>query len=66
MLALEDTVIVIAALIPWSIAGAVPIAAIGATGGCLFYAFYLYLIPLWNWALALAHRHKYERHAKEA
>lgn len=66
MLALEDTVIVIAALIPWSIAGAVPIAAIGATGGCLFYAFYLYLIPLWNWALALAQRHKCERHAKEA
>lgn len=56
MLALEDTVIVIAALIPWSIAGAVPIAAIGANSGCLFYAFYLYIIPLWNWALALVRR----------
>ncbi len=61
MLALEDTVIVIAALIPWSIAGAVPIAAIGAQSGCLFYAFYLYIIPLWNWLLALV-----RRHAKEA
>ena len=61
MLALEDTVIVIAALIPLSIAGAVPIAAIGAQSGCLFYAFYLYIIPLWNWLLALV-----RRHAKEA
>lgn len=55
-LALEDTAIVIAALIPWSIAGAVPIAAIGATSGCLLYAIYLYAIPLWNWATALYHR----------
>lgn len=57
-LALEDTAIVIAALIPWSIAGAVPIAAIGASSQCLFYAVYLYAIPLWNWAAALWCRHR--------
>lgn len=45
---LENTVIVIAPLIPWSIAGAVPLAAIGVPGRCLLYACYLYLIPLWN------------------
>lgn len=43
---LENTVIVVAPLIPWSIAGAVPLAAIGAPEGSLLFSFYLYLIPL--------------------
>lgn len=50
---LEDTVIVIAPLIPWSIAGAVPLAAIGVSGTGLVFACYLYLIPLWNLFLRL-------------
>ena len=54
-LALEDTAILIAALIPWGIAGTVPVAAIGAPMGCMFYAFYLYLVPLWNLITALYH-----------
>lgn len=54
-LALEDTAILIAALIPWGIAGAVPVAAIGAPMGCMFWAFYLYLVPLWNLFAALYH-----------
>lgn len=45
---LEDTVIVISPLVPWSIAGAVPLAAIGAPDQSLLFACYLYLIPLWN------------------
>ena len=38
---LENTVIVIAPLIPWSIAGAVPIASVGAPAACVLAAFYL-------------------------
>lgn len=45
---LEDTVIVIAPLIPWSIAGAVPVSVLGTTDACLPFACYLYLIPMWN------------------
>ena len=32
-----------------------PVAAIGAPMGCMFYAFYLYLVPLWNLITALYH-----------
>ncbi len=52
-LALENTVIVIAPLIPWSIAGSVPLAVIGAPLSSLAAAFYLYLIPLY-WMIAAA------------
>lgn len=55
---LEDTVIVLAPLIPWSIAGAVPVAVIGSTSACLKYACYLYLIPLWNFFAELAKMHR--------
>ena len=54
-LALEDTAILIAALIPWGIAGTVPVAAIGAPMGCMFYAFTCIWIPLWNLITALYH-----------
>ncbi len=47
-IALEDGPVLIAPLIPWSIAGAVPVAAIGASSACLFAACYLYLVPLWH------------------
>lgn len=50
---LEDTVIVIAPLIPWSIAGAVPISVLGTTDTCLIFACYLYLIPVWNLVVEL-------------
>ena len=49
MLALEDTVIVSAALIPWCIAAAVPLAAVSAPVSSLAAAVYLYLQPLWSW-----------------
>lgn len=59
-LALEDTAILLAALVPWGIAGAVPVATIGAPLSCLFYAFYLYLITIWNLLAAVwkARRHR--------
>ena len=43
---LEDSAVVVAPLIPWSIAGAVPLASVGAPGISLLAACYLYLIPI--------------------
>lgn len=43
---LENTVIVIAPLIPWSIASAVPLAILGVPVQSLLYAWYLYLLPI--------------------
>lgn len=45
---LENTVVVTAPLVPWSIAGAVPLATIAAPAASLLAACYLYLVPLWN------------------
>lgn len=45
---LENTVVVIAPMIPWSIASAVPLAAIGAPALSIAAAFYLYLLPVWG------------------
>lgn len=55
---LEDTVIVMAPLVPWSIAGAVPIATIGAPMASLALACYLYLVPVWNLFVHLVKRKK--------
>ena len=55
-LVLANTAMLIAPLIPWNIAGSVPIMAIDAPVQCLFYAVYLYLIPLWNWLIAFLER----------
>ena len=45
---LEDTAVVIAPLIPWSIAGAVPLTSAGAPMSGIFFACYLYFLPLWR------------------
>jgi len=45
---MENTVVVIAPLVPWSIAGMVPLTAVGAPIESMFTAFYLFLLPLWN------------------
>jgi NhaC family Na+:H+ antiporter len=42
---MENTVILISALIPWNIAGAVPAATLSANAGFILYAFYLFLVP---------------------
>lgn len=49
MLALEDTVIVSAALIPWCIAAAVPLTTLNVSASCLIFAVYLYLQPVCSW-----------------
>ena len=45
---LENTAVVIAPLMPWSIAVTVPLTSIGAPTAAIAVACYLYLIPLWN------------------
>ena len=45
---MENTVIVISALIPWNIAGAFPAAALSADSGFIPYAFFLFLVPIVN------------------
>ncbi len=43
---IEDSSIVVAALIPWSIACAVPLTTVGLPTSSILYACYLYLLPL--------------------
>ena len=45
---LEDTAVVIAPLVPWSIAGAVPLATVGAPTASLLAACFLYLVPVFR------------------
>lgn len=47
-IALEDTAVVAAPLIPWSIAAGVPLASVGAPMVSICFAFFLYLLPLWR------------------
>lgn len=56
---LENTAVVIAPLIPWSIAGAVPLATVGAPTMSILTACYLYLLPVWNYAVALRNHRKH-------
>lgn len=51
-LTLEDTTIVLAAVLPWSIAAAVPLATLGASSWGIAAAVYLFLQPLWSWLRA--------------
>ena len=57
---LEDTVIVIAPLIPWSIASSVPLTTLGAPAKSLLTACLLYLLPLSRFIKALIHKQKTE------
>ncbi len=55
---LENTAVVAAPLVPWSIAAAVPLAAVGAPSACVLAACYLYLVPLCNLAAEAWRRRK--------
>ena len=45
---LEDSSVVVSPLIPWNMAAAVPMAMISAGAGCIPYAVFLYIIPLYR------------------
>ena len=47
---LEDSVVLTAGLVPWSIAGAVPLASMGAPVASMALAVYLYAVPAWRLA----------------
>jgi Na+:H+ antiporter, NhaC family len=53
---MENTVVLLAACVPWSTAVAVPLAAIETPASCIFFAVYLYLVPLWNAGVAVAEK----------
>lgn len=46
VLSLENSAVIISPLIPWCIAGAVPLAAIGAPTSSILTACYLYILPI--------------------
>ena len=45
---LEDSVVLVAGLVPWSIAGGVPLASMGAPVESMAFAVFLYAVPLWR------------------
>lgn len=45
---LEDSAVVVSPLIPWSIAGAVPLTTIGAPKLSVVFACFLYCLPVWR------------------
>lgn len=62
---LADSVVLIAALIPWSIACVVPLTTLGAQGDALYYAFFLYFIPVFHciYAIIMHYRKKFHNYA---
>lgn len=62
---LEDTVIVIAPLIPWSIAGGMPLTTVGAPTMSIWFAFYLFLLPIFSFGTELLLNRKNKQTAAE-
>ncbi len=58
---LENTVILISALIPWSIAAAFPLSTVEAPTSSIIYAVYLYAVPLWNLFVSYINSRRYKR-----
>ena len=55
---LEDSVVVLAPMIPWSIAGAVPLTAAGAPQSSILFAFFLYLLPIYRVIMGIMKKDK--------
>ena len=55
---LENSAVVIAPLVPWSVACALPLTTIGAPSAAVLGACYLYLLPLWTLLSSFAGRKK--------
>ena len=51
-IALENSVVVLAPLVPWSIASSVTTTSSNAPAASVLTAFFLWLIPLWNYLMA--------------
>ncbi len=63
---LEDSAVVVPALVPWSIACSAALTMCGAPDASWLAAVYLWLIPLWNLAASLVRRARAKRHAPRA
>ena len=61
---MENSAVVIAPLVPWSIAGAMPLSTVGAPTGSLFAACLLYLLPLWTLLQRTAEQRRTAKTAK--
>lgn len=61
-LALENTAVVVTPLVPWAIACSVTLSVVDGPISSILTAWYLYFIPLWNYALSLR---KTSRHNAE-
>lgn len=55
---LENTAVVVAPLIPWSIACCVPLASVNAPLESVLFAVFLYLLPAWRLLLDLFHQRR--------
>lgn len=55
---LENSVILVAGLIPWSIAGGVPLSSIGAPSSSMLLACYLYFVPAWTLLCAVLRKNQ--------
>lgn len=58
-IALENTAVVVAPLVPWTVASLIPLGTIGAPTASILFACYLYLLPLLNMrrtAISSGHR----------
>ncbi len=59
---LENSAVVISPLVPWSIAGAVPLASSGAPTASLLVAGFLYILPIYSFITALIKHGKEIKH----
>lgn len=57
-LTLEDTVVVTAALVPWSIASGAPLASVAGPQSAIWFACFLYILPIWRAVLDMANKRK--------
>lgn len=55
---LENTAVVVAPLIPWSIAGTVPLTSVGAPASGILLAVFLYILPLYQLILSFINNRK--------
>ncbi len=53
---IENSTVTIAPLVPWSIAGGVPLATIGGPTACILFACFLYLLPAYTFVCRLVKR----------
>ena len=57
--------IVVAPLIPWSIAGGMPLTTVGAPTASIWFAFYLFLLPVFSFGAELLLNGKNKRATAE-